>query len=454
MVNVLSGAVEPDAGMILFDGHPMPAGDVRKAMQCGISVVHQELHLVAELSVAENIFLGRWPSGSRGVDFRRLREDAAAVLRRLAADLPLDARAGSLPIAKQQMVEIAKALSFDARLLILDEPSAVLTPHELESLFTLMRGLADAGVSMIYISHRLEEIFSIADTVTVLRDGRHISTSPVESATRHGLIADMVGRSIESEFPARESTIGPPLVEVERLSATGRFRDVSLNINEGEVVALTGLVGAGRSSVGKALFGAVRTTGGHVRVGHDVGPFRSPRQAKRAGVAMLPEDRKREGLLLERSIRENTSLADLRDVSRGGMLSFQQESTLARNRISELRIKCGGPEAAAVTLSGGNQQKVLLGRWMSSRYTFFILDEPTRGVDVGAKFEIYTLINRLADLGKAVLMITSELPEAIGMADRIAVMHEGRIAGLLDNSDRNTTQESIMELASGREDIS
>ncbi|MGB0716726.1 MAG: sugar ABC transporter ATP-binding protein [Phycisphaerae bacterium] len=451
LVNILSGSFPPNAGEVTIDGQSLTLGDVRLSMQAGIAVVHQELHLVQDLSVAENIFLGRWPSRSGRIDFHALRSQVQQVLGRLGVELAMDARTGDLPIAKQQLVEIAKALSLDAKLLILDEPSAVLTARELDALFALMRSLASSGVSMIYISHRLEEIFSIADTVTVLRDGAHISTTPIQSASRPQLIADMVGRPMEDEFPERSSTIGAPLLSVNGLSVPGRFRDMSFEIGAGEILALTGLIGSGRTSVAKTLFGAVRARHGDVRLGDVHGPFNNPRQAMAAGMAMLPEDRKQEGLLLERTIRENTSLANLKQVSRGGVLSRSRESSLASERIQELVIKCGGPEAPARTLSGGNQQKVLLGRWMSGRYSFFILDEPTRGVDVGAKFEIYTLINRLAASGKAILMITSELPEAIGMADRIGVMHEGRLMGILVNSHRHATQESIMELASGQE---
>ena len=451
LVKVLSGAQPPDAGQVELAGRRVQLTDPRTAQGLGVAIVYQDFNLVPDLSVSENIFLGRWPAmrGSGLINLAALHARAEELLASLGIALPVRRSVTSLSVAHQQMVEIVKALSLDARLLILDEPSAVLTPHELESLFALLRDLTRRGVAVIYISHRLDEIFDLADEVTVLRDGRHISTRPIREVSRASLIAEMVGRELADEFPARDVPIGDVVLTLDRLNVAGRFRDVSLEVRTGEVLALTGLVGAGRSSVLKTVFGAVRATSGRVRVGDADGPFGSPRAAMAAGVAFLPEDRKREGLFLARSIRENTTVANLGAVSSAGFLRPQAERAMAEARMAELRIKAVGPESPVETLSGGNQQKVLLGRWMGRPHRVVLFDEPTRGVDVGAKFEIYTLINRLAGEGVAVVMATSELPEAIGMADRIAVMHEGACRGVLDNSGRQVGQEAIMHLATG-----
>ena len=451
LVKILSGAQPPDAGRVELAGRHVQLTDPRAAQRLGVAIVYQDFNLVPDLSVSENIFLGRWPTfrGTGLIDFNALHARAEALLASLGISLPVRRLVSSLSVAHRQMVEIVKALSLDARLLMLDEPSAVLTPHELESLFTLLRDLTRRGVAVIYISHRLDEIFDLADHVTVLRDGRHISTRPVSEVSRASLIAEMVGRELADEFPSRDAPIGDTVLTLDRLSVDGRFHDVSLEVRAGEVLALTGLIGAGRSSVLKTVFGAVPATSGRVRVGKADGPFASPRAAMAAGVAFLPEDRKQEGLLIARSIRENTTIADLSAVSRAGILLPQAERAVTAARMAELQIKAVGPESAVETLSGGNQQKVLLGRWMGRPHRVVLFDEPTRGVDVGAKFEIYTLINRLAGEGVAVVLATSELPEAIGMADRIAVMHEGACRGVLENGARQVSQEAIMRLATG-----
>jgi ribose transport system ATP-binding protein len=451
LMKILSGAVKADAGRVEVDGHEVQITDARAAQQHGIAIVYQEFNLAPDLSVSENIFLGRFPRKrwTRFVDFPELHGRARDLLRTLGIELPVRRAVGELTVAQQQMVEIAKALSLEARILILDEPSAVLTPHELEALFRLVRDLKSRGVSVIYISHRLEEVFDIADRVTVLRDGRHISTRPIQEVKRRTLIAEMVGRELSDEFPRRTCGIGNIVLRIEKLAAGNRFRDVSFDIRSGEVFALTGLVGSGRTSIAKTVFGAVRADGGLVRIGDRTGPFSSPRQAIAAGIAMLPEDRKLEGLLLERSLRENVTLAHRRAAATAGFLQVGRERAFARDRIRDLQIKAVSTESPAETLSGGNQQKLMLARWMSRPHRVIFFDEPTRGVDVGAKYEIYMLINRLAAEGTGIVMISSELPEVIGMADRIGVMHEGRLMGILDNRRRQITQRRIMMLASG-----
>ncbi len=484
LMKILAGAQPPDDGTILLDGEPAAIRDARHAQQLGVAIVYQEFNLAEDLTVSENVYLGRWPRRrwSGLIRYGELHARTQRLFSGLALDVPVRARVASLSVAQQQMVEIGKALSLDARVLVLDEPSAVLTPHELAALFRLVRDLAARGVSIIYISHRLDEIFVLADVVTVLRDGRHISTRPIGAVTREGLIRETVGRSLEQEFPRRSRAAAPvrrrpseprlssreldgprggsprpdhesgdPVLVVNGLSG-GPFRDVSFDIRAGEVFALTGLVGSGRSSVAKAIFGAMPVTSGDVAVAPQRTArrcFRTPREAMRAGIALLPEDRKREGLLLERPLRENVTLPHREDAASWGLLLPRRERPLAAALMARHGVKAASTEVPAATLSGGNQQKAMLARWLARPYRVVILDEPTRGVDVGAKVEIYEKLNRIADSGAAVLMISSELPEVIGMADRIGVMCEGRLMGVLENGGRNVSQEAIMELAVG-----
>jgi ABC-type sugar transport system ATPase subunit len=450
LMKILAGATPSDGGTIRLDGEAASIRDAHSARRLGIAMVFQEFSLAPDLSVAENVFLGRWPCRGPGlVSFSALQARSTALFDSLGAKLDVRRRVGELSVAQQQLVEIARALSVEARLLVLDEPSAVLTPDDLAALFASVRELARRGVGVIYISHRLDEIFALCQDVTVLRDGRHVSTRPVSQADRSMLIREMVGRPIEEEFPRRNCPLGEVVLRVDRLTAAGRFRNVSFDLRKGELLALTGLVGSGRSSLGRTLFGALPAGGGTVRVDGKSGPFPSPRRAQRAGVAYLPEDRKQQGLLLDRALYENVTLAHLGDVSTWGVLRTRAERRTANEKLLELRIKAVHVGVPAKTLSGGNQQKVMVARWLQRPYRVIILDEPTRGVDVGAKIEMYGLINQMAAGGAGVLMITSELPEAIGMADRIAVMCKGELAGILDNRDRSVTQEAILRLAVG-----
>ncbi|MFO0972864.1 MAG: sugar ABC transporter ATP-binding protein [Phycisphaerae bacterium] len=448
LMRVLSGDAPPDSGWVELDGVREPLPTPRAAQAAGVAIVHQELSLVPELSVAENVFLGRWPCGRGGwIDRRRLAADAAAVLRRLGAALSPAARVADLRVAQQQMVEIAKALSLRARVLVLDEPSAVLTPHELAALFDVVRSLVAGGASVIYISHRLDEVFALSDRVTVLRDGQHVSTGPTAATSRAVLVADCVGRPIGTEFPAPHGRFGGPVLRVAGLTCAKRCADVGFSIRSGEVFALAGLVGSGRSSVARAIFGALPGARGRVQVGERIGPFRSPRAAQRAGVAFVPEDRRGEGLLMRRPVRENITLAHRSAFSRAGLMRAASERAAVAQVASRTQIRAAGPEAAAATLSGGNQQKLMLARWLLEHYPLIILDEPTRGVDVGAKAEIYRLIAELAAAGTAVLLVSSELPEVIGLADRIGVMCAGKLACTLENFRRDTPQETILRWA-------
>lgn len=451
LVKALAGAHAIDAGSIELDGRPEVIRDAQHARALGIAMVFQEFNLAPHLSVSENVFLGRWPRSrwTRTIRFAELHERTASLLDQLGLSVPLRAPVGSLSVAQQQMVEICKALVLDARVLVLDEPSAVLTPHEINALFALVRRLTARGVSVIYISHRLDEIFELADFVTVLRDGRHISTRPIGETKRDTLIHETIGRPLSEEFPSRSDRRGETILEVTDLTVDGAFSQVSLDVRAGEVFALTGLVGAGRSSVAKAIFGATRASAGSVVVGDARGPFRSPREAMHAGVAMIPEDRKGLGLLLHRPVRENMTLAHPKEVATFGVIRLDREREFTGRLMQQHDVRAAGTEMPAADLSGGNQQKVMLARWLQRPYRVVILDEPTRGVDVGAKVEIYDKLNALAATGAAVVMISSELPEVIGMADRIGVMHEGRLMGVLDNRTNRVTQDEILRLAVG-----
>ncbi len=451
LVRVLAGAQKADSGTVAIDGKSVDIRDARHAQELGIATVYQELNLAADLTVSENVFLGRWPRSrfTRLIRYKTLHSKAQALFDEFGLSVPVRAAAGTLSIAGQQMVEIAKALSLDANVLILDEPSAVLTPHELEGLFALVRRLTANGVSVIYISHRLDEVFELATFVTVLRDGRHISTRPIREVNRDVLITETVGRPLEEEFPLRSCRVGRVVLRVSKLCAGRGVRDVCFEVRAGEVFGLTGLVGAGRSSVAKAIFGALHVEAGSVHVDEAMGPFASPQAAKRAGIALLPEDRKREGLLLDRPLRENLTLAHYRDDARAGFISASRERRTAATLMREHGVRAAGTEAPARTLSGGNQQKTLLARWLQRAYAVVILDEPTRGVDVGAKIEIYQRLNAIAAGGAAVMLISSELAEVIGMADRIGVMCDGRLVGILDNKKQDVCQEAIMRLAVG-----
>lgn len=448
LMKILAGAIRSDSGTMRLDDVEIAPANPREAQRAGIAIVYQELTLVPHLSVAENVCLGRWPHTRIGtIDFTQLNRQVRELFHRLGLHIPIDAKAAALSIAQQQMVEIARALSMDAKLLVLDEPSAVLTPVEVQSLFQFVRELTGRGVSVIYISHRLDEIFELADFVTVLRDGRHVSTRPVGDVTRDLLIRDTVGRELSGQFPPRARTFGETVLTVRELTSRGRFANISFEVHTGEVFGLTGLTGSGRSSIAKALFGAARVDGGQFAIAQKAGPFAGPRQAQRAGVALVPEDRKHEGLLIDRTLRENLSLASLENISTLGIIGRKRDRTAARGMINQHRIRAAGLDARMNSLSGGNQQKALIARWLCRKNKLVILDEPTRGVDVGAKAEIYALINSIAADGAAVLMISSELPEVIGMCDRIGVMREGRLMGVLENQAGDVTQEQIMRLA-------
>ena len=447
LMKILSGALSQDVGRLLIDGEPTRILSPQHAQALGISMIYQEFNLVPYLSVAENIFLGREPKLGFGlIDWGCMYSEAKIVLSRLGVDLDVRTPITQLSVAQQQMVEIAKATAYRAKIIVMDEPSATLTEHELARLFELIRALKATGVSIIYISHRLEEIFEIADRVTVLRDGHWIATSPVSEVDRDQLIKMMVGRELTEKIPKRPAAIGDVLLRVDGLSG-GKVRDVSFTVRRGEVVGLTGLVGAGRTEVARMIFGADPRESGVIELdGHHV-HIHSPSDAIRHGVGFVTEDRKGQGLVVGLTVRENVTLANLDLLSAWGFIRRGRELAAVRQAIDELDIRTPSTEQIANNLSGGNQQKLVLAKWLFTQSRLLIFDEPTRGIDVGAKVEIYNLMNALAERGVGMIMISSELPEAIGMSDRIIVMHEGRIAAEL--SRQEATQEKIMFYATG-----
>jgi ribose transport system ATP-binding protein len=399
--------------------------------------------------VAENIFLGREPrlGGTPFINWKKMYADAREVLGRIRVDLDVRKPVNECSVAQQQMVEIGKAISFNSKIIVMDEPSATLTEHELRALFDLIRTLRRQGIGLIYISHRLEEIFEIGDRVTVMRDGEYVGTNGVCDVTRDDIIRMMVGRELKDEFPKETFERGAERLRVEGLTRHGAFSNVSFAAHCGEIVALTGLVGAGRTEVARAIFGADRIDGGQIHLDGKPVAVRSPQDAIRQGIGLLTEDRKGQGLVLGMTLRENTTLANLRSLVKFLFVNRREERSVTERYVRELQIKTPSIEQVVQNLSGGNQQKVVLAKWLFTQSKFLIFDEPTRGIDVGAKVEIYKLMNELVRKGVSILMISSELPEVLGMCDRILVMHEGRLAGELSRKD--ATQERIMQLATG-----
>ncbi|GAA2611250.1 sugar ABC transporter ATP-binding protein [Actinomadura fulvescens] len=444
LIKTLSGAYRPDAGRIVVDGEETAIRSAQDAQDLGIATIYQEFNLVPELTVAENLFLGRPPRRFGLVDRRAMDEHARALLDRVGVDADPRRRMGDLGIARAQMVEIAKALGQEARVLIMDEPTAVLTTSEVDKLFAIVRRLRERGVAIVFITHHLEEIPRIGDRVTVLRDGRSVARVPADTP-RDELVRLMVGRSIEQQYPREPTDAGEPLLQVRGLSRAGAFADVSFEVRAGEVVGLAGLVGAGRTEVARAIFGADRYDGGEVLVdgkrlrGGDV------HAAMEAGIGLVPEDRKGQGLVLGADVRENLGLVTLGRASRGGFVDRGGQARAAGEIAGRLNVRMSGLGQEARTLSGGNQQKIVIGKWLLADAKVLILDEPTRGIDVGAKVEIYQLINRLTASGHAVLMISSDLPEVLGMSDRVLVMARGRLAGELAAGE--ATQDAVMALA-------
>lgn len=448
LIKVLGGAVMPDAGTIRIGGEATAGADPVAARRAGVAIIYQEFNLVPALSVRENILLGLERSaGFVPAGDERIRTRALLDLLGLAVDP--DAPCRTLSVAGQQVVEIAKALAADARILVMDEPTAALSQHEVDALFSVIASLKRRGIGVIYVSHRLDEIEAIADRVMVLRDGRHVATRAAQDVSRRELIELMVGRVLEQEFPRREPRIGPARLVVRSLRREPQVRDVSFTVGRGEILGLAGLVGSGRTETARLLFGADRLAGGSIELDGRPLAIRCPQDAIRAGICLLTEDRKTQGLILGQSVLRNFGLPNLGRFASAGWIDATRERAAFAGHASRMRLRDNAADRPAATLSGGNQQKVVLAKWLESGAEVFIFDEPTRGVDVGAKFEIYGLMNDLAAAGKAVIMISSELPEVLGMADRILVMHEGRIAGEI-TAPREATQADVLALAIGQ----
>jgi len=448
LIKVLGGAYRPDGGTIRIDGRPVTITRPTDAQRAGVAVMYQEFNLVAHLSARENIFLGR--EQTRGGFVRRRDEHRRArqLFDRIGVAIDPETPCAHLTVARQQVVEIAKALAADARIIVMDEPSAALTMQEVDRLFEIIGDLKRQGIGVIYISHRLDEVFRVADRVMVMRDGAHVATRPVGDLTRQDMIEMMVGRTIEDEFPKQRVRPGAERLRVEGLNRGDRVRDVSFSVRSGEVVALTGLVGAGRTETARLIFGADRMESGTVSLDGRRLRLRSPRDAMASGICLLTEDRRNHGLVLDHSARANFALPNLPSLSALGFVRRRAERDAFAGFIASLKIKIPRQDTPAKNLSGGNQQKVVLAKWLQQNCKVIIFDEPTRGIDVGSKYEIYLLINQLAADGKAVLMISSELPEVLGMSDRILVMHDGRTTGEITHP-AGATQEQILELAVG-----
>ena len=446
LIKMLGGAHAPDRGEIRVDGESVEIRSAMDAREAGIAVIYQEFNLVPQLSVLENLFLGREQTRWGFVDRKTEIAEAKKWLARIGLDLDPDRLCGELTVAQQQGVEIVKALSAEARILVMDEPSAVLTGGELERLFEVIRELQEQGIGVIYISHRLDEVDELAGRLLVLRDGKLVGERRVDETSRRELIEMMVGRPLEKEFPTRVPHIGEERLMVEGLSREKAVRDVSFAVRSGEIVGFFGLVGAGRTEVMRLIAGADVRESGVIQVDGEELAIRNPREAISAGICLLSEDRKSEGLVLKRSVIENFGLPNLRRFSRRGWLDQGKEQEEFGHYREELNLRLSSAEQRVSELSGGNQQKVVLSKWLARHAEVILFDEPTRGIDVGAKFEIYQLIHRLADEGKAIVLVSSELPEILGLSDRIVVMREGRIIGEKENSEA-VSQEEILALA-------
>ena len=457
LMKILTGVHKRDSGEVLVDGSPVDFSHPKEAEAAGIVFIYQEINAMPDLTVMENMFIGREIHKRFGIlDETEMERQTKDVLQRLGVHIPVKQAMGDLSIGQQQMVEIAKALLVNAKVIILDEPTAAMTLEETKTLFCILKELKEKGVSSIYISHRMEEIFEICDRVTVLRDGQFIGTKRIDETDMNSLIKMMIGREIGERFPVRNCSIGETVLQVEGLTCGGTFQDVSFSVRAGEVLGVSGLMGAGRTEIMQSIFGYRPHDSGKILISGKEVSIRSTEQAKDLGIGFITEDRKTEGLMLEDSIQTNIGLPNLERISRHGVLDAKKDDEMVQRAIRDLSIRCFGPAEACENLSGGNQQKVVFGKWIFIDPKILILDEPTRGVDVGAKKEIYTVINRLAEQGVAIVMVSSELPEILGMSDRVMVIHEGRVAGFLDHPSkegspdgRKATQENIMILATG-----
>jgi ribose transport system ATP-binding protein len=444
LIKILAGAYHKDKGEIFFDGKAIDIRNPHHAQQIGISTIYQEFNLAPHLNVTENILLGQLPKRGPMIDWGTARKTASEILDRLGVSLPMEALVGSLPVAEKQLVEIAKALAHQSRVLIMDEPSAVLGEKDMEKLYQVIRSLKTSGMTIIYISHRLIEIFDIADRVTVLKDGRLIGTKNVTDVTMPELVKMMIGRDLKDVYPKRKQTFGDVVLEVKQISRPGVLEDVSFDLRAGEIIGIAGMRGSGRTELARAIFGADAHSGTISLSGKTIN-IHSPGDAIRNRMALATEDRKTEGLFLQSSMKNNLTISGLKDISWATVINIKKELARVLELIKTLSIKTQGPEFLVANMSGGNQQKVILARWLNIGARVLLLDEPTRGIDVGSKYEIYQIMARLTEQGVGLIMVSSELPEVLGMSDRILVMHDGKMVKELPRAEAN--EEVIMSYA-------
>lgn len=449
LMKILTGVYTKDAGTVIVDGQEVSYHNPQEAEKAGIVFIYQELNVMFDLTVEENLFMGKEITSGFGIcNKKAMRKKAQEILDKMGVNIPTGAVMSELSVGQQQMIEICKALMVDAKVIIMDEPTAALTQTETEALFKVIESLREKGVSIVYISHRMEEIFRLCDRITVLRDGAYIDTREIKDIDMNDVVKMMIGREIGERFPGRNVTLGDEVLKVQGLTKTGVFHDVAFSVRAGEVLGVSGLMGAGRTEIMQAIFGNMSIDSGEIYIEGKKVQIKNPAQAMKAGIGFITEDRKTEGLMLEKSIEENISLANLGKISKNNaVLSKASERSLVKKGIEEFRIKCFGPEHECNNLSGGNQQKVVLAKWIYTDPKILILDEPTRGVDIGAKKEIYNVINELAAKGVAVIMVSSELPEVLGMSDRIMVVREGEVRGIINKDEAD--QEKVMTLATG-----
>jgi rhamnose transport system ATP-binding protein len=446
LVKIIGGLYRRDAGEFLLDGESVDFHNTRDAKAAGIAVIYQEPTLFPDLSVAENMFVGRQPYTRFGtLDRALMRKETRDLTQRLGVPIDPDREARGLSIADQQVVEIAKSISVGAKVIIMDEPTAALSGVEVERLMGIARQLRDEGKGLIFISHRFDEVFALCDVITVMRDGSYVATNQTEKVTEDEIIKQMVGRSVENLFPKEDAEIGEVVLDVEHLTSVGVFEDVSFQVRSGEIVCLAGLVGAGRSEIARAVFGVDRYDSGSVRLGGAKVPAKNPAAAMRLGMGFVPEDRRKQGLAMTAGVQTNITLAIRERLARFGFISSSLEEPSARTWAARLQVKTHALDAEAQNLSGGNQQKVVLGKWLATQPKFLIVDEPTRGIDVGTKAEVHRLLSELAVTGVAILMISSELPEVLGMADRVLVVREGHITAEFPRE--KATPENVMYAA-------
>ncbi|WP_314155802.1 sugar ABC transporter ATP-binding protein [Stomatobaculum longum] len=448
MMKCLFGSYQKDEGEIILDGHEVSFSGPKDALENGIAMVHQELNQCLERSVVDNLFLGRYPVNSMGiVDEARMKKEAAELFRSLGMTVNLTQPMRNMSVSQRQMCEIAKAISYNSKIIVLDEPTSSLTEPEVRKLFAMMRKLRDQGISLIYISHKMDEIFEICDQVSVLRDGKLVMTKDTKDTDLNELIAAMVGRSLENRFPPVDNTPGKDILSIQHISTKfePHIQDVSFNVREGEIFGLYGLVGAGRTELLETIFGIRTRAAGRVYYGGELMNFNSAKEAMEHGFALITEERKANGLFLKGDLTFNTTIANLKHYKNGPALSEQRMTKATTKQLKTMRTKCMGPEDLISSLSGGNQQKVIFGKWLEREPRVFMMDEPTRGIDVGAKYEIYDLIIRMAKEGKTIIVVSSEMPEILGITNRIGVMSNGYLSGIVET--KETNQEELLRLS-------